>query len=385
MLTLNRHLLSFVLLTLALSLLAVGCGDDDGPVEPGPPPNIQIFTAAPTDLPVGDSSQITYKVADADSVKLYPAGTKLTPADSGQTWVKPLVATTYILKAFNKDGRDSADVLVTVQAPPASIEAINGLYYKGVMGGDSQTPSLQFRALDAGGHPLVTPWMHFEIVTGDGTLSTDSAQVDRSGTATILYDFDGAMGHATIRAYVRDVDTVMVDVRASTIIPGPGGQAQYVLLDTDTYLDVKNFNGEPEGIVYSNGLHYVEYVASLGLVIMVQDTAFPSDVLQDMEPVVGAILTTGFTGARTADSVGLGSTTAEFEAAYGTADTTYLDDQAPPPLQAYFYDPEGLVFFTSVPAGPTATVQEMHVYYRPPGSPALMDSRRARRVSSVLR
>jgi len=117
-------------------LLAIGCGDDDGPVEPGPPPNIQIFTAAPTDIASGDSSQITYKVADADSVKLYPAGTRLTPVDSGQTWVMPSSSTTYILKAYNEDGRDTADVLVTVLGPLAAIEAVNGRYYKGVMGSE---------------------------------------------------------------------------------------------------------------------------------------------------------------------------------------------------------------------------------------------------------
>ena len=66
--------------------------------------------------------------------------------------------------------------------------------------------------------------------------------------------------------------------------------------------------------------------------------------LQLGEPVVGVILTTGYTG-KTAEGIGLGSTYDQMVAAYGPPDSVGFDG-TPPPTAIYFYDSLGLNFYT---------------------------------------
>lgn len=96
----------------AVILTVQSCGKD--PVKPSNPPRITRFTATPADILPGDSSLIEYAVTGADSVKLLPDGVKLTPASSGNRWVKPPRPTIYSLTAYNKDGKDSETAAVTM-------------------------------------------------------------------------------------------------------------------------------------------------------------------------------------------------------------------------------------------------------------------------------
>ena len=110
-----------VLAAVVASIIFHGCGDD--PVKPTDPPRITQFTAAPSDIVPGDSSLIAYAVTGADSTKLFPSGTRLSPAASGDCWVKPLVPTNYGLVAYNKGGKDSASLTITMTGAIPNIES----------------------------------------------------------------------------------------------------------------------------------------------------------------------------------------------------------------------------------------------------------------------
>ncbi len=439
----TRFILTVLLLVL-ISVWAIGCSDDDDPVRPTEPPEIAEFSATPSDITPGDSTLLSYRVLRADSLRMWPDGSKLTPPDENSFWVKPPMPTTYMLVAYNDNGVDSAILTVTmatvapnidifhlsseafengdsttltwktsladslvidngigrvidtdsgqlvlkpvatttymavaynsvaqdtamvtatVEAAPAAIEAVNGLYYKGVMGAADQDPTMLFRVLDDIGGVLLAPWIHFSVLEGDGDLLVDSTRPGGNGMANAQYTFSGDLGHADIRAMVRDVDTVDVQFRAKAIIPGDGGQGQYILFD-DTYADIKNFNGEPADVAEDprDWFNYIDYEAELGVVFLVWDTNLSHNA-EIYEPVQGTIFTSNFTGARTADSIGIGSTISEVQAVYGDADSTWVDN-TPPVAQVYVWK-QGLTFFTLLGE---EDVFEMHVVdtTRPP-------------------
>jgi hypothetical protein len=110
-----------VLAVVVASIFLHGCGED--PVKPTDPPRITQFTASPPDIMPGDSSLITYTVTGADSTKLFPSGTKLSPAASGSNWVKPPIPTAYGLVAYNKGGKDSASLTITMSGAVPIIES----------------------------------------------------------------------------------------------------------------------------------------------------------------------------------------------------------------------------------------------------------------------
>jgi len=114
------QILTTAILLIAVILSCSGCGDD--PVEPVNPPRITEFTAQPTDIMPGDSTLLSYRVVGADSLKLYPDNIRLSPATTGEQWVSPPLPTLYGLVGYNKDGRDSASLNITMSGAVASIE-----------------------------------------------------------------------------------------------------------------------------------------------------------------------------------------------------------------------------------------------------------------------
>ncbi len=130
----ERKVLLVFLAILAAITAINGCKDD--PVKPVDPPRINSFTATPADIMPGDSSQLSYTVTGADSVKLFPGGIKLTTVTSGQHWTKPATPTTYSLLGYNKSGRDSAAVAVTMSGAVPVIESF-GLSEDTLLVGDS--------------------------------------------------------------------------------------------------------------------------------------------------------------------------------------------------------------------------------------------------------
>ncbi|MBU0983930.1 MAG: hypothetical protein KKA42_08670 [candidate division Zixibacteria bacterium] len=429
----NRLFVSFltlILFSVSVTLIP-GCGD--GGTDPVNPPVITEFSAVPSDIVPGDSSLLTYAVTGADSTKLFPPGDRLTPASSGSLWVSPPMPATYTLVAYNKDGRDSAQVDITMSAyvpsfvqfdlsedtvvighssvltwkatqsdsivfstgttattdsgqvtldlstttviraiaynavatdtalttltveVPDSLVAVNGLYYRSVMGGNTQTPQIALRVIDDLGGVLRKPWIHLTIVEGDGALSADSIQPGGTELATVNYLFTGALGHALIRASVPGVDSVDLKVRASVLVTGAQGQIQYVYFadSADTYADVIGFNGLPDRVDYTNLYGFpvaiAVYEANLALDFVIWDSAFPPNTVQGHEPVLGGFVidSAGITHPRTSDSIGIGSTIAEVRAIYGTEEATWYDP-AIPPAQVFNYGSQGLTFWTTV-------------------------------------
>jgi len=115
------RLLARALLILAFALLWGGCGKD--PVKPTDPPRITQFTATPPDIMPGDSSLITYAATGSDSTKLFPGGVKLSPASAGTHWVKPSIPTGYGLVAYNKGGKDSSLLTISMSGAVPMIES----------------------------------------------------------------------------------------------------------------------------------------------------------------------------------------------------------------------------------------------------------------------
>jgi hypothetical protein len=151
-----------------------GCGND--PVKPVEPPRITQFSAAPSDIMPGDSSLISYAVTGADSVKLYPDGVKLSPPSSGQHWVEPPVPTTYGLVGYNRGGKDSASLTISMSGAVPAIELFD-LTEDTILIGNSTTLSWRTVRADS-----------IVINNGVGRMpEVDSGQTTVTPTASTTY------------------------------------------------------------------------------------------------------------------------------------------------------------------------------------------------------
>lgn len=220
------------------------------------------------------------------------------------------------------------------------LSAPNGLFYRGEMGSDSLESALEFILEDSLGVPINGGIVNFTVLEGDGTLAANTDTADAAGQVSTGYGFSGDLGHAVMRVFSPNADTVVVYIRANTLIPGATGQGQYVRF-TDTVQQVIDFNGFAEGDVPDPNqyLQYVEYVNSEALVVLVadEDSSLSSGL---SEPVVGVILTEDYTKT-TAEGIGIGSTYDEMIAAYGQPDSVGFDGTAPA-TDIYFYKSLGL-------------------------------------------
>ena len=241
---------------------------------------------------------------------------------------------------------------------PEGITTVNGAIYKAVLGSSQTDNPVEFIVRDENSQVLSNQWVHFSCLIGDGSFVSDSLQTDSTGIVTCQYVFDGDLGHSAISALVRDVDTVSVEIRANTLIPGALGQGQYILFE-DNYGDVKEWLGEPEivDVDPTNPLFYAVYENSLGVVVMIDDLDI-NEVISDTDGVHGVIVNTVYTG-KTKDSLGIGSTLADVRALYGTVGEFY--DPTPPPAYYYKYPQQGMTVFTDTTANePDRLVIELH-------------------------
>ena len=329
---------------------------------------IDVFAISEDTIVTGDSVIMSWSAVRADSVVLssWPQMLPLRLDSSGQDTLGPLIDIAYYLRAYSVFGDDRDSLRVRVEDPD-SLDAVFGLYYKGVMGGEIVSPEARFRVLDPALRTLRKPWVHFSRLEGDGALAPDSAQPDANGQIFMSYQFSGNDPSAVVRGMVRDVDTVGLKVRASAIVFGADGHGQYLRLN-DIYADVKGFNGQPNSVDEDPDfyINYANYESSLGVVAAIADI---NQNLQadDGELVWEVYLTSLFTEAKTADSIGIGSTIQEVRAAYGTPDTTWYDP-APPPARALRYRSLGALFYCGV-SGDSAVI-EIHVEHPTGRAPA---------------
>ncbi|MFZ5979970.1 MAG: hypothetical protein ACOYVF_05005 [Candidatus Zixiibacteriota bacterium] len=338
----NMAGLKQVLFVFSLSILLTvlySCGGDDEPNGPDKPPVIVSFTASPSNISPDDSTLLSYVVNYADSLKSYPGDLSLDDLDSGSFYEKPTQTTVYTLVAYNSDGVDSARVTVTV----ASLLILNGLYYKGEMGSDVLTPEIAMQVLGAGSQPLQDIWIKAAIIEGDGTLSADSVQPGSNDTAFLSYNFNGDLGHAVVRAWVENVDTTDLFLRAKTILPGDLFQGQYILYG-DTYTTVEALNGSPDVVDnVGGGILAVVYESTRGAVFLVGEVGAINGQISQMDTVYYIIITSPEGGA-TSDGLTVGSTYPEMVAALGEPQSSYASDDYPADTILY-YDSLGLLFW----------------------------------------
>lgn len=224
-----------------------------------------------------------------------------------------------------------------------SISSVNGDYFKYVMGTATVNKPLAFIVRDDQNNPMANQWVHFREIVGDGHFITDSVVTGSNGTAIGQYAFDGTMGHAELMAFVRGVDTSVVSARASVLIPGIGGQAQFVRFDEDTYKTVTNYNGSTTVDTYTDSpIMYVNYESTLGVVVMVWDLDLDYNIY-DTSDVYGVIVNTNYTG-KVADSIGIGSTYDAVVAYFGAPDSIVYDPVEPAAWRIRYLD-QGMTMF----------------------------------------
>ncbi len=236
---------------------------------------------------------------------------------------------------------------------PIGLEAVNGEFYRGNMGGTLLDKPLEFGVKNYSGDYEPDRWIHFSLLEGDGTLSADSLKSGNSGLVTLEYNFSGSLGHAAIRAIARNIDTVEVYLRADVLIPGVGGQGQYVRLD-DTYQDILDFNGTPVSHDIFDGIPIVvvNYEATKGVVFVVDD-ADTNGVLEPSSEVLSIIVvdsiflqpdSTTYSAryeGTTIDGLGIGSHWwNDFVPVYGFPNFVHTDNSDPelPTLKVIYED-----------------------------------------------
>ncbi|MDH4156271.1 MAG: hypothetical protein OEW00_03230 [candidate division Zixibacteria bacterium] len=271
---------------------------------------------------------------------------------TGERLATGLIVAAFLMTLAASCGDGSTD-----SSKPDRILAVNGLYYKAVMGASETDQPITFKLTDKSNNAYADRWLRFSLMEGDGTLAADSVKTDSKGEATAQYSFDGSLGHAVIRAGYAGITPVDVTVRASTIIPGAAGQGQYILF-SDTYKEVQAFNGSPESVDPDPRfwLNYAVYEGALGVVVMVEDED-SSATISDGEGVIGVIVNTVYEG-KTADSIGIGSTIADLRAVYGPPDTV-RPDPSPPPAIFIRYLALGMTCYGAFSAD--TTLFEIHV------------------------
>jgi hypothetical protein len=241
------------------------------------------------------------------------------------------------------------------------IVAINGLYYKGEMGDTIPDTILQFAVIDKDSNYLIDQQIQLEPIGGDGELSHRSIMTDSSGTAGFWYAFTGDSGHAVIRLVVEDVDSLDIFLRANTVILGPGGQAQYILL-TDTYADVKGLNGPPQSIDIDTvkWAVFANYEDSLGVVVLIDDVNRNEDA-DEFENVQGIGVDNVYDGT-TLDSIpiGIGSPFADVRTLYGAPDRIKFEIDEEGPFLRLCYEHLYTEFIGNL--DPDTTIIEIDLY-----------------------
>jgi hypothetical protein len=279
--------------------------------------------------------------------------------------------------------------------------AVNGEYYRGVMGDTTLIPTLDLAVNDKSGKPVPNVWVVFEILEGDGALAADSLRTNSAGRVHLTYDFSGILGRATVQALVRSLDTVQVVLRANTLIPGQHGQGQYVLVD-DTYGMVTVLNGPPvslDTVADFSEVMVANYEATLGVVFVVYDTnqdhaieptspIFSVIVVDSVypQPPDGTTKSARYEG-KTADSIGIGSRfIPDIINAYGGTSNIHFDSEFPPSI-VFTYDDLSLTFWchqadTTVFQIDIAEPFDWSFYS---GAPRYGDSIRAEALSRAIR
>ena len=315
---------------------------------------------------IGDSSLVGWRTIRSDSIVIDQGIGKVSPTDTGQFPIFLSNTLTYRAVAYSIYGNDTVLINVRVKKPTV-VRTLTSAYYKGLMGSSTLSPALKFAVADAQSVFLDNLWIDLRLLQGDGVIiPADSALTNSSGLADVSYNFSGQLGHAVITANFRNIDTVDVFLRANTLIPGIGGQGQYMFF-TESFSNIKNYNGNPELIEDDPRPNvtvvYAVYEETKKVVFSILDVN-DDGIAQDNEEILAVQLTLGYP-YKTKDSIGVGSTYNDVKAAYGPPDLVEYDP-FPPPALVFYYDALGMIFFTDTvtgnPVDTNETVFEIHMH-----------------------
>lgn len=237
--------------------------------------------------------------------------------------------------------------------------ALNGIYYKGIMGDSTTDKPMQFAVTDGQGNYIPNKQIQVIQFGGDGTIPR-SIMTDSTGIADLIFGFSGSESTARIMLEADDTLRVEIYIRADALIPGGGGQGSYVIL-TDRYSDVKNYLGEPSfiDIFQDHPIIYADYEDTLGLVVMLYDLDLDKTVY-DTSSVYGVIVNSIYNvKTNTTPPIGIGSTLDELRTAYGTPDEIFHENPRPATVVRYTSLPA--TFYCHWQIGMTDTlIEEVH-------------------------
>ncbi len=103
-----------LMIAIVIMLLMFGCIEqkDVEVVETGNPPTIVYFKVTPDEIKVGEEARLEWLVENATSVTIEGIGNV---PNSGSIVVKPQLTTTYILNAFNENGKSTKSITIEVE------------------------------------------------------------------------------------------------------------------------------------------------------------------------------------------------------------------------------------------------------------------------------
>lgn len=268
-------------------------------------------------------------------------------------------------------GYGTTRLIQTYAWPLPYINADNGPRYRGAMGSSETNPDMILTVYDSIG-PAAGQTVHFQLLTGDGHLESNSAVSDSNGKVSPVFTFSGSLGVASIRAtwaYTAPVDLL---IRASAIIPGGDTPQGQVIKVGESVPTVKDFNGTPVSDTPDprDYLNYLDYKDSLGVVFVILDYSLNRKA-DDFEPVYGINLSGRF-AERSAEGWGIGSPVSELTALYGTVTPTLTT--SPTTRYKYVWYEMGLIAFTTLEDEESArTILEIQIRQRWNVTPHLMD------------
>lgn len=333
----------------------------------GAVPSIDRFELSNDTILIGDSTILIWKTTRTDSIVINNGLGQMIAPDTGTINITPTTNTTYTAIAYNAIGTDTMSILARIEVP-FSVNTINGQHYLGTLGSSVLQPELVFLIRDEANQALTLPSLHFNLAGGDGTISADSMLPGAGGEIPFSYDFSGSAGYGLIHAFVSEIDTLEIKVRADVLRLGPDGQGQYIKFD-DTYADILALIGTPARVDPSDDqwINYAVYEDELGVVLAVEDVN-RNELFDANDSVFQIFLTTNYT-QQTPEGIGIGSSIQAVRSAYGVPDTLVFDT-VQPPAWAMIYDSLGAIFYAGI-TPPDSAIIEIHIWEPVTGAQAV--------------
>ncbi len=200
---------------------------------------------------------------------------------------------------------------------PDEIVPLDGIYSKG---GVTNIMQDSFAVEDVNNVRIGNAEILLTRIEGDGTFAGTKFDTvitsPTTGIGIMAYNFNGQLGHATMRLTIPEVDTLDVYLRKSMLVPG--SQGQYILFD-EIYADVQNWIGAASASA-GDGLLGTQYVygsfpvTAPGVTVIFSDPG-NTNTLTNASGVYGVSVMSPYTGS-TRQGIKIGSTYTQLTTAY---------------------------------------------------------------------